>query len=293
VGDEHNGKPSYQLGVPAFPAALRVVKDALYVGMSGSFGWIDLAAPKPTYVELVKREGFAHKPYDRFAREGDRLLAIDDEVVPMYADWYSIDGAGKPVKRLADWTLPSIINGHYMKAALLPTGAGNDFTLYLIGWYGVLSGDGQVLISVPIKNDQLVFDKNITLPNRDGRLAVLVEHEARKGGNRKDELLAGDKLTLWHDLAIARRPNKILLAALGRGLMVVPAKFGPRSKDVEVIDLGGEVWAVRAHGERLLALVVKGVGDEHRSGELVELDSLSLKPIARHALPAPYHQFVD
>lgn len=286
------GKPAYQLGVPEFPAALRVVKDALYVGFKGSFGWIDLSAPKPAYRELVKRPGFEYKPYDRFAREGDRLLAIDDEVVPMYADWFSIDAAGKPVKRLADWTLPNIINGHYMKAALLPTGAGSDFTLYLIGWYGIMSGSGQVLISVPIKNDQLVFDKNITLPNRDGRLAVLVEHEGR-GGKRQDELLAGDKLTLWHDLAIARRANKLLLAALGRGLMVVPAKFGPRSKDVEVVDLGGEVWAVRAHGERLLALVVKGAGDEPRVGELVELDPLSLAPIARHALPAPYHQFVD
>jgi hypothetical protein len=282
------GKPTYQLGVPALPAALRVVKDALYVGMAGSFGWLDLSAPKPAYVELVKRPGFAHKPYDRFAREGDRLLAIDDEVVPMYADWYALDGAGKPVRRLADWTLPNIINGHYMKAGLLPTGTAADFTLYLIAWYGVRSGDGQVLISVPVKNDQLVFDRDVSLPNRDGKLAAIVEYAARGGGGRKDELLAGDKLTHWHDLAIARRANKLLLAALGRGMMVVPANFGPRSKDVEVVDLGGDVWAIRAHGERLFALVVKDT-----AGELVELDSLSLKPIARHALPAPYHQFVD
>lgn len=272
------GKPSYQIDVGLAATALYLAADdVLFVGSERAVGWVDLAAPRPTYVELVKRDGFAHKAYDHFVRDGDRLLAIDDEVMPMFADWFSLDASGRPVKRLGDWQLPGVINGHYDHAALLATAA-NAWTLFLVAPYSVLSGNGQALAAVPIRNDSLVFDKDLTLQNAGGKLPVAVEHVDDRGQSRPPVLLGGTKYSAWTGLAITSK--QVVLAAGPRGLMTLPLDLSGKPR---LVDLGGEVRDLRAHGALVYALV---------GSELVVLDG-NLAVVARHALPAAFDRFVD
>ncbi|MEO8707387.1 MAG: hypothetical protein ABI867_45590 [Kofleriaceae bacterium] len=273
------GKPSYQLALGFAATGLHVAGNSLWVGSEKAVGWIDLSAAKPTYVELVKRDGYAYKAYDRFVRDGDRLLAIDDEVMPMFADWFSIDGAGRPVKRLGDWEMPGVINGHYDHAALLATAA-NEWTLYLVAPYSVMTGNGQDLAAVPIRKDALVFDKTSSLQNNRGKLPVAFEQVDDRGQHSPDVLVAGTKYSAWTGMALAA--GKIVLAAGPRGLLTMPTSFTAATR-ATVVALGGDVHDVRAIGGQVYALV---------GSELVVLDA-NLAVLARFPLPAAFDQFVD
>ncbi len=95
------------------PTALHRAGDTLYAGAMGAdeapeVGWFDLDAPSPTYHRLVAR-GAPGKAYDLFARAEDRLVAIDDVVTPIYADWIELDPRGRPARH-EPWELPSFIN---------------------------------------------------------------------------------------------------------------------------------------------------------------------------------------
>lgn len=288
------GKPSFQVDLGALePTALHLAGDALYVGSGTGVCWFDLAATKPGCVELVKRD-LRFKAYDRFVREGDRLLAIDDEVMPMFADWFSLDATGRPTKRLGDWALPGVINGHYDHAALLATGNG-DYTLFLVAPYGIMSGNGHDLVAIPIRDNKLVFDNNLTIQNADGKTPILEEHQER-GSNKPPTLLAGTQLTPWTGLAVAPRANKVLIAAGLRGMLSVPADFAPSLKTATADSLGSDgVRDVRVQANLVFVLVHRNHTPDTTVSELVVLDATSLKQLARHRLSNTllYDRFVD
>ena len=279
---------------PLEPRGIHVTGSALYVGSDKTVCWIDLAKPAPCR-ELVNRSNYAYKAYDRFVRLGDRLLAIDDEVSPMFADWFSIDSAGRPIKRVGDWKLPDVINGHYEHAALLATAA-NEYTLYLVAPYSVLSGSGHDLVAIPVRADKLVFDPDLTLQNRDFKTPILEEHVDRPN-NQPDTLLAGTKYSPWTGLAVAPRANKVLIAAGVRGMLTVPTDFAPSHKTATADLLGGiAVVDVRVQAGHVLALVHRAHTPDTTVSDLVFLDPTSLKPIARHMLgngSVLYDRFVD
>ncbi len=278
------GKPSYRIEVPVEPKGLHLAGDALFVGSAQAVGWIDLAAPKPAYVELVQRTGFPDKAYDLFVRDGNRLVAIDDEVMPMYADWFALDPTNRPTKRLGDWKLPGVINGSYVHAALLPAAA-DAWTLYLAAPYGVLSGHGHDLAAVPIRGDKLVFDPDLTLQNRDGKTPIVEEHVGR-GGGAKTTLLGGTDYTEWTGMTIARGANRVLLAAGKRGLISLPASFPAQGATATIVDLGGSVSDVRDVDGLVLALVTA------QTTALVVLDPTATKVTARHDLGRVVDYFV-
>jgi hypothetical protein len=275
------------------PRGLHVAGDALYVGSDKAVCWIDLARAKAPCVELVRR-GHAFKAYDLFVRLGDRLLAIDDEVMPMFADWFSIDAAGRPVKRLGDWNLPGVINGHYVHAALLAT-AGDEYTLYLVAPYSIMSGSGHDLAAVPIRGDKLVFDPDLTLQNADGKTPILEEHGDR-GGTKPATVLAGTAITPWLGIAVTPDGKRLVIAAGARGLLAVPAGFAPGTKTASVHLAGTtEVLDVRTQDGLLLALAFRQLptGNPAAVAELLVLDPATLEPTARHVLPARYDRFLD
>jgi hypothetical protein len=264
------------------PHGLFVVGDALYVGSDKAVCWVDLAKPRSPCVELVRREGHRFKAYDRFVRHGDRLLAIDDKVMPMYADWFSIDAAGRPVKHAGDWALPSVVNGHYDHAALLATGH-DAYTVYLVAQYSIMSGSGFTLAAVPIRNDKLVFDPSLTLQNGNGKTPILQEHGDR-GGNTPDLVLAGNAITPWRGIAVTPDRQRVVIAAGTRGLLAVPADFAPGTKTATTHLTGMEVLDVRAQAGLLLVLVDRA---------LLVVDPVTFQPTARHVLPARYDRFLD
>jgi hypothetical protein len=276
------------------PHGLHIAGDALYVGSDKAVCWIDLARAKAPCVELVNRSGYAFKAYDRFVRLGDRLLAIDDMVMPMFADWFSIDAGGRPVKRLGDWKLPDVINGHYDHAALLATG-NNEYTVFLVAPYGIMSGDGHNLAAVPIRGDKLVFDPDLTLQNADGKTPILEEHDDR-GGNKPPTVLAGTAITPWHGIAVTPDGTQVLIAAGMRGLLAVPADFTPATKTATAHLAGTtEVLDVRTQAGLVLVLVERQLptGNPASVAELVVVDPKSLAPVERHVLPRRYDRFLD
>lgn len=290
VSSVSGGKPSYQLPIAVEPRGLHLVGDALFIGSPAAVGWIDLAAARPTYVELVKRDGYREKAYDLFVHDGDRLVAIDDEVMPMFADWFSLDPSGHPIKRLGDWKMPGVINGHYAHAALLPVGA-NKWTLFVIAPYDILPGSGHDLAALPIEDDKLVFEPRLMLPDGDGKTPVVEEHQPRGDGKRT--LLGGSTPTEWTGMAVAA--GKVVVAAGERGLMSLPARFPAGTTSATFTEVAASnVRDVREHAGKLLVLVehtTAAVAKDPRS-HLIIVDPGSMKVLAEHTLPGSFDRFV-
>jgi hypothetical protein len=284
LGDARGGAPR-SIELEGEPTALHLHGDALFVGLGRRLGWIDLAADPPAFRELVAREHL-FKAYDLFARSGDRLVAVDDVVMPMFADWFDVKG--KAPRRLADWSLPGVINGHYTQAALHPA-AGGDFTLYLLAPYGIMDGDGHDLVAVPVRGDTLVFEEGLTLQNgKNGPTPVIEEHVSRDSG-KTFGLVAGSEVTDWTGLAVDPVSGRLLIAAGTRGLIVLPGNFTSASKGI-MVELGAACRDVVARGGLLVALV----GDDTRS-ELVILTGAGegYAAGARHPLPAAFDRILD
>lgn len=284
LGDARGGAPR-SIEVDGEPTALYIHREALFVGLGRRLGWIDLAAGKPTFSELVARE-HQFKAYDLFARSGDRLVAVDDVVMPMFADWFDV--SGKAPRRVADWSLPGVINGHYTHAALHPA-AGGDFTLYLLAPYGIMDGDGHDLVAVPVRGDKLVFEEGLTLQNgKNGPTPVIEEHVSRDSG-KTFGLVAGSEATDWTGLAVDPASGRLLIAAGTRGLIVLPGDYTSTSKGT-LVELGAPCRDVAVRGGLLVALV----GDDKKS-ELVILTGAgdSYAAGVRHPLPAAFDRILD
>ena len=275
------------------PTGLYLVGDVLVVGFSGaSVSFADLAAKRPALTEVVRRDT-RFKGYDLFVRDGAHLLAIDDIMRPMYADWLRIGERGVG-ERLGDWTLPGVVNGRYEQAALVPRGE-DRWSLYLVASYGVMSGHGHNLFALDIRGREL-------LPQDPQAPRVLREHVAR-GSGAVESLVAGAHFTPWSGLAVEPGGERLLLAAGDRGVLVLPADFAAGSRG-ELVDLGGAVSDVRVHGGRILALVspapaskpaAKKAAKKARpaaASELVLLEraGATLKVTARHRLPGAFYR---
>ena len=283
IGDARGGAPR-AIDLGGEPTALHLWRDWLFVGLGPRLGWTDLAG-QGGFQELVARS-HQYKAYDLFARSGDRLVAIDDVVMPMVADWFALGGKGP--ERLADWSLPGVINGHYTHAVLHPA-AGGDFTLYMIAPYGIMDGNGHDLVAVPVRGNKLVFEEGLTLQNgRNGPTPVIEEHVDR-GSEKPVTLVAGSEVTEWTGLAVDPDGGRLLIAAGTRGLILLPGAFTSASKGT-MVDLGAPCRDVAVRGGLLVALV----GDDKKS-ELVILTRSgdTYAAGARHPLPAAFDRIVD
>lgn len=270
------------------PAAMHMVGRVVIVGAGNTLGTVDLAAAQPRWQPLHQRPEMRWKAYDLFARAGDWLVAIDDVVMPIYADTFTLDAKGHPTHRAA-WELPGVINGRYHAAVLGRTGAA-DGTLWAVASYGIMDGHGQDLAALAIENDALRAGPDVTLNSHVMTdPPVLEEHVSRQTG--KPETLAfGSDYSPWTGLAhlpAGPGPARLLLAAGPRGLLVLPERFEPTTR-ADAIDVQGECADVLVLGSRVLALVA---GPAPALLELRPTDA-GLEPGPRTALPAAYERFV-
>lgn len=271
------------------PAAMHMVGDAVFVGAGNTVGTVDLAAKDPRWQVLHERPDMQFKAYDLFARAGEWLVAIDDEVMPMYADAFTLDASGRATHRAA-WSLPGVINGHYDAAVLGRRGTGFDGTLWVVAGYGIMDGHGQDLAALAIEDHALRFGPEVTLNSQPLEAPpVLEEHVSRQTG-KPEKLAFGSDYTPWTGLARwapVEGPAKLLLAAGSRGLLVLPEQFGPSTR-AEAIDVGGECADVLVDGGRVRVLV------GGPAPALLELSptATSLEPGPRLSLPQAYHRFV-
>jgi len=279
------GKPETRtVAAPLRPAALHVVGSAVIAGADNTIGWIDLAAPTLAWQEIHRRPDMKFKAYDLFVRDAEWLIAIDDEVMPMYADSFAVDDRGKPT-HARGWSLPGIINGHYTHAALARSGA-RDGVLFTVTPYGIMDGNGQDLAALRITGDVLAFDAKVTLNStRLSDPPVLEEHVSRET-RQPEKLAAGTGYTPWRGLAL--HDGRVLLAAGTRGLLVLPQVFTPDTK-ATVVAVGDECRDVLVADGRTWVLVGGG------ENAVVELgwDAGAAKERGRTRLAGSYERFVQ
>lgn len=259
------------------PAALHAFGTRVFVGRAAAVALADFAAPHPALTVLHERADMYGKPYDLFVRSGDWLVAIDDEVSPIYADTFTIGEAA--IVHDTAWDMPTFINGSYYAGALR-VDAARTGTLYALAHYGIMSGNGQDLVALPLERGKLTVGGDVILNGRVLTSPPVLEEHADRGSGKPDKLVAGTEMTGWRDLAVAPAAGdsgRLLIAASERGLLSLPTDFGPSTK-ADMIDLGGPCLDVRVEGGVVHALV-----GEHDS-TLVMLDAASFEVRARHAL---------
>ena len=238
---------------PTAPASLLVAGTNVIAGIANELGQVDFGDDPPAYRSFHKRPEMKWKAYDLFARANDWVIAIDDVVTPVYADGLRLNAEGHAAHELG-FELPGAINGVYRHAALHRTGPAAG-TLYAIVPYGVMDGNGQDLARLPIEAGRTTFGSDLTI-NSTAHPNVLEEHVDR-GTGKPTALAAGKEFSPWTGLALLEGPaglRHVLLAAGPRGLLVLPAQTGPKSK-AEVVTLGANCHDVLTRGPRIFALV--------------------------------------
>ncbi len=277
---------------PVLPAALTMVGDQVVLGQADTLAWIDLAAPTPTRVELHRRPEMVGKAYDLFVRRGSWLIAIDDQVSPIWADGFRL-GIGKP-EHVQAYELPSAINGSYFAGDLVATGDA-DGVLYLLLHYGIMDGHGHDLTALTIDAGKLDLDPSVLINASAGTDPPVLEEHVDRGTGEPKTLVAGTAYSEWasvvHVPGVLGGPPRLLISAGARGLLEVPAEFGPTSK-ASVIELGGAVVDAMLIGARVVALVT--VEPPLVRCEVVELSLLPSGATIdrRTALPDVYQRFV-
>ncbi|MEZ4428000.1 MAG: hypothetical protein R3A51_09975 [Nannocystaceae bacterium] len=271
------------------PSALHGVGDVIFVGAGKRVGWIDFGEPSPTYQVAHERPEMLYKAYDLFVRAGDWLIAIDDEVTPIYADSFALDGAAHPAHK-ASWELPGVINGHYHAGALARTEAA-DGTLYLLASYGIMDGWGQDLVALSVVGDRLRVPRGLVVNSAaSSEPPVLEEHVSRETG-QPEKLVAGTTFTEWPSVSFYpgtdRIPSWLLAPAGERGLLLIPDRFTPQTL-ANAVALGAPCLDVIVSDERVFALVggdAPAVLELERGGE-------ALRERARTPLDRVYDRFV-
>nr|AYM53136.1 hypothetical protein [Pseudenhygromyxa salsuginis] len=242
------------------PAALHLVGDQLFMGQDNAVIRIDFAGPQPQRTEVHRRPDMIYKAYDLFVRDLEWLLAIDDEVVPIYAESLGLHQGAAPVRE-AGWELPGAINGHYY-AGVLARRPGHahgerNGTLYVLVSYGIMDGNGQDLAALPIRDGALTVEPELII-NGGGRskLPVLEEHVDRGSGEPRT-LLAGAAFSPWRALArylSADGRETLLLCAGPRDILAVPADFDGDSK-ASIVEIDGDCLDLLVDDGRIWALV--------------------------------------
>jgi hypothetical protein len=270
------------------PAAVTLIGADVLLGQANTIAWIDLAADPPTRVELTRRDELFGKAYDLFVRSGSWLIAIDDQVSPIWADGFRL-GLGQP-ERIQDLELPSAINGSYYAGQLVASGP-TDGVLYLLLHYGIMDGHGHDLTALTLRAGKLSVSSEVLINSSAGIDPPVLEEHVDRRTDKPTKLAAGVDYSEWTQIAyaLAGGQPRLLISAGERGLLELPIDFGPTTK-ANVIELGGSVLDVIALGERTFTLV----SSEQVGGELVEL---SLQPTGaklerRTPLPEVYQRFV-
>ncbi len=285
----------------AQPAALHLAAGGLFVGSAGRVAWTDLGRPAvPT--TLVERD-MRYKEYDLFVRDGDRVLAIDDVVTPMLADWFRV-GAGRAPERLGDFTMPGLINGHYDLAALVPGPGPDEWRVYVVAPYGIMSGWGQELAVLPIRKDKLDVPERMLLNGGGG---PGVEEHVDRGTHKPERLTTGTEFTSFTGLTVAP-DGHVLVAAGQRGVLVFAATLAGSPTVLagvchDVIVFEGRLFALceepaastggaaPAGGAAGAGAADAGVGVGVLLG--LKMAGDSVVEVSRTRLPALYRRFVN
>lgn len=280
------GDPSsaVALALPEQADAMHVAGQTVLVGIDNTLHWFDLGQAEPKLELLLARSLPAGKAYDLFVRDGGWLFAIDDEVQPIYADTFRLHPGKAPVHEHA-LQLPGMINGHYFGGVLAASGS-DAGTLYVLGSYGVMDGNGQDLAALPVIGGKTKHDGELVLNSTALTDPAVLEEHVERGTGQPRRLLAGTAFTPWAGVElVGKGGTHLLLPAGDRGLLAVAATFGPDSnaevvfaeptRDVEVIG-----------DDRIFVLTDK---------QLVELAWSLPKPkeVARVDLPEAFDRIVD
>jgi len=264
--------------VPHRPAAIHVAGSTVIVGAGPTVGSISLLSPKLGWSVARERADMQYKAFDSFARAGDWLVAVDDQVVPMYADSFALEIGGRPIHR-AGWDLPGVINGHYVHPVLVRGDTGDrDGTLFVVAPYGVMDGHGHDLVALPIRGDELAVPADFTVNATESTSPPVLEEHVPRGTRRPLKLTAGTEFTEWTGLAVIG--DHLLAAAGARGLLIVPVTFGPQTKAI-ALDVGGDCRDVLVADDRIWVLV----GGE--ADALVEYAWSGTTAVERHRTPLP------
>ena len=272
--------------VPHRPAALHIAGPTVIVGAGPMVGSISLSSPELGFSVAREREDMRGKAFDAFTRAGDWLVAVDDQVTPMYADSFALEIGGRPIHR-AGWEMPGVINGHYVHPVLVraPTG-GRDGTLFVVAPYGIMDGHGHDLAALSIRGDALEVPADFTVNARRSESPPVLEEHVPRGTRKPLSLAAGSEYTPWNGLAVL---GEQLFAAAGtRGLLAIPVTFGPDTK-ATAIDVGGECRDVLVVDDAIWVLVG---GKENWLVRYAWVDA-SVRERARTPLPSSFTQLVD
>jgi hypothetical protein len=276
--------PIVAVALPADAAAMHMVGDAVFVGIDDSVYWIDLAQSPPKPELLLARSLAGGKAYDLFVRNGEWLFAIDDVVRPIYADTFRLKATGTPAHDEA-FQLPGMINGTYSGGALETTGT-DAGTLYLLGGYGIMDGNGQDLAALPVVEGKPKHDGELVLNSGVHADPPVLEEHVDRGTGKPVKLVAGTDFTPWGgvELVGGGDTRRVLLSAGTRGLLSVPLDFKPDTK-AEVV-FAEPTIDVEVDGTRVFVL---------NGTQLVELAWTLPKPteVARVDLPDTFDRIVD
>lgn len=270
-------------------AALHMAGEQVFVGQGNRVLTVDFgSAAAPVVDELRHRPEMKFKAYDLFARDGGWLVAIDDQVTPVYADSFEL--SDDAARHRADFELPGAINGIYQFALLRASGPGVG-TLYSIIPYGIMSGSGHDLVALPMRDAAPAVDTADLIVNRGGAVAIpVLEEHVPRGDIGELQVLAGDRYTDWTGLAHVELDGggRLLIAAGDRGLLMLTDEFTAATRPT-MLDVGGACLDVFVDGQRVFvlrgplgpsegqplasALVELSLGDDTTTpSEVIELD---------------------
>lgn len=290
------------------PSAVHVGRGVAYVGAGDRVGFVDLRDARLRFTQVHQRTLSERKAFDLIVHSGDWLVAVDDMVMPMWADSFRLDARGLPTHR-AGWQLPGVINGHYTLGALL--GASGDGTLVLAAPYSIMDGHGHDLVALGVHGHALdPLPDHLTLQNARGEAGappLLEEHVPRGRPADPPSLHGGAAYTEWTALALLGSDTptpELVFAAGARGLMVLPVAFTATST-ATLVDVGGHCLDVVERSGALVALVGDAPPNPYAPPPttappapgpsrlvLVRREGGVLRAVATHSLDAPHTSFV-
>lgn len=269
--------------------ALMLSGDQLFVGAGRALGVVRWDTDDPKLKLIKDRSDTSGKAYDLFARSGEMVVAIDDMVMPMFAELLRLDAKGGWA-HLESWELPGLVNGMYY-GALLELDKDDQLSgrLYLLDAFSVITGTGQNLAALTMKQGKLSHGSDTILNSMTTDEPPVLEESTKRGESKPERVLAGETMTPWYAIAMAPGAAKIAIAAGERGLLLVPKSFTSASTAV-IFDVGGHCLDVLSVEDSLLVLVKSSDG----VGKLVELQAgkAGLEITSTTNLPAVFQRFV-
>jgi hypothetical protein len=191
------------------------------------------------------------------------LIAVDDIMMPYYADTFQLDANGTPTHD-ESWSLPALVNGHYF---LAETTDNND--LLLASSYHHRGGAGQQLTRKPMVDMSSKLREQHTNLDSDVPTRVSFWFYEPYTTYYTDE-----RPTRWKAIAVLKKDGKddtILLACGQRGLMSIPVLFERDVVPSMDASFGGAVCGVRTFDDEAWLLISSS--EELGSARLVKVGS--------------------